>query len=120
MHPWEQSRTLKLSEDNHGLSFSLSMPNTQVGNDVLELVKRGDLRGMLFFGFSATRDRWPAPQQREVVSAELREISVVAQPAYPQTSVEARNAISQAASFGIYRRASAPLQPELDYYPPSC
>jgi HK97 family phage prohead protease len=47
-----RSGTLRLSEDNHGLSFDLDVPDTQAGRDVLALAERGDLGGMSF-GFNA-------------------------------------------------------------------
>jgi HK97 family phage prohead protease len=40
-----RSGTLRLAEDPRGLSFSLELPNTQAGRDVLALAERGDLGG---------------------------------------------------------------------------
>lgn len=50
-----KSGTLVLSEDDTGLRFELTPPNTQLGNDVLELVERGDISGMSF-GFRALKE----------------------------------------------------------------
>jgi HK97 family phage prohead protease len=52
-----KSGTLVLSEDDTGLRFELTPPNTQLGNDVLELVERGDISGMSF-GFRALKEAW--------------------------------------------------------------
>ncbi len=69
-----KSGTLVLSEDDTGLRFELTPPNTQLGNDVLELVERGDISGMSF-GFRALKESWditPTPYIRTVTAAELR------------------------------------------------
>ncbi len=79
-----------LSEDDTGLRFELTPPNTQLGNDVLELVERGDISGMSF-GFRALKESWditPTPYIRTVTAAELREITVTSMPAYPESGVE--------------------------------
>jgi HK97 family phage prohead protease len=71
-----KSGTLVLSEDDTGLRFELTPPNTQLGNDVLELVERGDISGMSF-GFRALKEAWDiaqSPYLRTVTAAELREI----------------------------------------------
>ncbi|CUW39290.1 putative Phage prohead protease, HK97 family [Magnetospirillum sp. XM-1] len=86
-----RSGTLRLSEDPRGLSFSLDLPDTQAGRDVLALAERGDLGGMSF-GFTVPQDgeRWQG-NRRELRSVLLHEISVVsAWPAYSGTSVQAR------------------------------
>ncbi|TAN64426.1 MAG: HK97 family phage prohead protease [Magnetospirillum sp.] len=88
-----RSGTLRLAEDPRGLSFSLDLPDTQAGRDVLALAERGDLGGMSF-GFTVPKDgeRWTG-KRRELRSIILHEISVVsAWPAYSGTSVQARGA----------------------------
>ncbi|POK98916.1 HK97 family phage prohead protease [Klebsiella pneumoniae] len=85
-----KSGTLVLSEDDTGLRIELTPPNTQLGNDVLELVERGDISGMSF-GFRALKESWditPTPYIRTVTAAELREITVTSMPAYPESGVE--------------------------------
>jgi HK97 family phage prohead protease len=84
------SGTLRLEEDAKGLAFSLDLPNTTLGNDVLALAERGDLGGMSF-GFRALDEAWPAADQRELRAVDLVEISIVhAFPAYAATSISAR------------------------------
>ncbi|WP_099125529.1 HK97 family phage prohead protease [Xenorhabdus stockiae] len=84
------SGTLQLSEDASGLRFELTLPDTQLGRDVLALVERGDISGMSF-GFRAFKDQWDTsqtPYVRTVLEAELREITVTSLPAYPESGVE--------------------------------
>jgi hypothetical protein len=82
--------TLTLAEDTRGLAFTIDVPDTQLGNDVLTLCQRGDIGGMSF-GFRATDEAWPTRDVRELRAVDLLEISVVqAFPAYSQTSVSAR------------------------------
>ncbi|KGT88301.1 peptidase [Erwinia typographi] len=84
------SGTLVLTEDNTGLRFELTPPDTQLGRDVLTLVERGDISGMSF-AFRAISEEWNievAPCVRTVTAAELREITVTSMPAYTQSSVE--------------------------------
>ena len=84
------SGTLRLSEDSRGLAFSLDVPDTQLGRDVLTMAERGDLGGMSF-GFRVKDEAWPARDTRELRAVELIEISIVhAHPAYSQTSISAR------------------------------
>jgi uncharacterized protein len=86
-----KSGTLRLAEDGKGLAFALDVPDTSIGNDVLELAKRGDLGGMSF-GFQVDKDgeKWTGTK-RSLYSVNLLEVSVVsAWPAYEGTNVIAR------------------------------
>lgn len=91
--------TLHLSIDDHGLKFEFDAPNTTVGNDVLELVRRGDLRGC---SFAFTCDNEDVTYDRRADGKPLRtvhkiralyDVSVVVDPAYMQTSVDVRSAM---------------------------
>lgn len=92
------AKTLTLSEDEKGLKFSISLPDTTVGRDVLTSVRRGDVDGMSF-GFSVVADDWTKQTRdaktvylRELITVDLFEISVVSFPAYTAASVsEARS-----------------------------
>lgn len=85
------SGTLVLEDTAEGLRFSLDVPNTSDGNDVMELVRRGDLKGMSF-GFYVVDEEWsPDYKEREIIEAELLEVSVVSRPAYTDTSVALRS-----------------------------
>lgn len=86
-----RSKTLRLSEDARGLAFSLDVPDTQAGHDVLALATRGDLGGMSF-GFLVPKggEAWSG-DRRELRNVDLKEISVIsAFPAYP-TEISVRN-----------------------------
>lgn len=86
-----RSGTLRLTEDSKGLAFSLDLPDTQAGRDVLALAERGDLGGMSF-GFTVPKggDSWQG-ERRTLRTVALKEISVVqAWPAYPDTELALR------------------------------
>jgi HK97 family phage prohead protease len=87
------SGTLELTSDDRGLRYTVIPPDTQVGRDTMELVRRRDLKGSSFaFGLEPGKgDRWSSDEQgavrevREVSS--LVDVSVVLTPAYPASSV---------------------------------
>lgn len=86
-----RSGTLRLTEDAKGLSFSLDVPDTQSGRDVLALAERGDLGGMSF-GFTVPEggESWEG-QTRTLNTINLREVSIVsAWPAYEGTEIALR------------------------------
>jgi uncharacterized protein len=86
------SGTLELSSDEKGLRYTVSPPDTQTGRDVLELVRRRDLRGSSFaFAVDSKGERWTSDEQgavREIRDVSLlADVSVVLTPAYPASSV---------------------------------
>lgn len=86
-----RSGTLRLGEDSRGLSFSLDVPETQAGRDLLALAERNDLGGMSF-GFTVPEggEQWEG-RTRTLRSIDLKEISVVsAWPAYEGTEIALR------------------------------
>lgn len=88
------SGTLRLSVEAEGLAFELDLPDTQLGRDVRELVRRGDLSGMSFSATVGTVDRSKGGVTHSQFKA-LHDVSVVTMPAYLGTSVVARGASSQ-------------------------
>ena len=89
--------TLNLTIDEVGLRFSFVTPDTTWGKDVLELIKRGDLRGCSF-AFVVNRGDVEYTRREDgmclrVINkiAELHDVSVVVEPAYLQTTVSARS-----------------------------
>lgn len=88
------SGTLRLSSDDHGLLFELDLPDTQLGRDVRTLVARGDLAGCSFCAEVGQVDRVEGGVVHRTF-ARLVDVSVVAFPAYPETSVVARHASEQ-------------------------
>lgn len=83
------SSTLRLREDERGLAFELDLPDTNLGRDLAELVKRGDVSGCSF-GFIPTKETWLS-NLRELRDVDLHEITLTASPAYPETSVQVRS-----------------------------
>lgn len=91
--------TLKLAEDEKGLRFEVDVAATTIGRDLLVSVGRGDVRGASF-AFRARQDRWTegyGGMLRELLAVDLLDVTVTANPAYPDTSV-ARRALEQASA----------------------
>lgn len=87
-----KSGTLKLTSDRQGLRFDATLPETTLGNDVRELLTRGDLTGEMSFGFFVEEDSWNKSRtERLVKRAKLIEVSIVQDAAYPQTSSSLRH-----------------------------
>lgn len=88
-----KNNTLRLLEDDIGLRFELDLPNTTLGNDTYESVKRSDIDGVSF-GFRAEKQGWENRNTdnviRTVTKAKLTEISLVGLPAYPDSEVSTR------------------------------
>ena len=103
------SGTLKLSTDQHGLAFELQLPDTQLGRDTRELVKRGDLNGMSFSAEIGKVDRTKDGVVHRQF-ARLIDVSVVAMPAYTGTAVVARQAVALSALREQLIRARARVQ----------
>ena len=80
--------TLRLEEDSYGLRVTAVLPPTTLGNDVRTLVQRGDVSAMSFgFSVPANGDSWNAEgTERTLKSVRIHEVSIVAFPAYQQTS----------------------------------
>ena len=104
-----RSGTLSLEERSDGLHFSVAVPDTQLGRDLLELAKRGDLGGVSI-GFTCPPggDEWRG-DERTLRNINLHEISIIAAvPAYAATTVSARaRAFIGATSPAVRRRVLA-------------
>jgi HK97 family phage prohead protease len=95
----KKNKTLELREDTKGLYVEIEPPNTTLGHDTVESIKRGDLDQMSF-GFVTISDQWKNENTqivRELIEVDLLEVSVVAFPAYTQTSVSVRSALTSPA-----------------------
>lgn len=80
------SGTLRLSSDDHGLAFELDLPDTTLGRDTRELVRRGDLSGMSFTAMPGQVERVDGGVVHRAFDS-LIEVSLVPIPAYPGTVV---------------------------------
>jgi HK97 family phage prohead protease len=90
--------TLTLTEDERGLRFDAELADTQEARDIYTLVNRGDVDQMSF-AFRVIRQNWNKDKSERTlteVSLSDGDISVVTYPAYPTTSVEARQKIASA------------------------
>jgi HK97 family phage prohead protease len=85
--------TLRLQKDGHGLRAEISPPNTTMAKDLMVSIKRGDISGMSF-RFRALDDEWHLEDGmpiREVADMVIGEVSIVSEPAYPDTEVAVRS-----------------------------
>lgn len=85
--------SLTLIEDNKGLLMRATISKTSYGKDYYELIKDGILRNMSF-GFNVIKDSWKQGKdgtlERSIKDLNLFEVSVVTNPAYPQSNLSAR------------------------------
>jgi HK97 family phage prohead protease len=91
--------TMRLYEDETGLYFEAELADTQEARDLYTLVARGDVDQMSF-AFRVIRQNWSKDRSERTlteVSLSDGDVSIVTYPAYPSTSVEAREAIKRAA-----------------------
>ena len=90
------SGTLRLDENNTGLKFEVDIPDTNTGRDTAEEVRRGDITGCSF-AFTVEEDSWKYDEkngldERTIIKVgQLFDVGPVTYPAYPDTSVAARD-----------------------------
>lgn len=90
--------TMRLYEDEKGLYFEAELANTQEARDLYTLVARGDVDQMSF-AFRVIRQKYNEDRSERLlteVSLADGDVSIVTYPAYPTTSVEAREALKKA------------------------
>jgi HK97 family phage prohead protease len=90
--------TLTLTEDDRGLYMDAIIADTTEGRDLYKLVERGDVDQMSF-AFRVIRQKYNDDRsQRTLTEVSLQDgdVSIVTYPAYPTTSVEAREALRTA------------------------
>jgi HK97 family phage prohead protease len=90
--------TLTLTEDDRGLYMDAQIADTNEGRDLYKLVERGDVDQMSF-AFRVIRQKWSEDRTTRTlteVSLADGDVSVVTYPAYPTTTVEAREALRTA------------------------
>lgn len=89
--------SLKLELDERGLKYSFTAPNTDLGEELLEHLQRGEIDSSSF-GFTVSLDegseKWytvEGVQYRDIYKIdELYDVSPVYQPAYQETTVSKR------------------------------
>lgn len=86
-----RSKTLEIESNSEGARDRIILPDTTYANDLWTIVDRRDVRGQSF-GMSVVADEWNTDYTERIVHEfRLHEVSIVAFPAYPQTSVSARS-----------------------------
>ncbi|MHC0429223.1 HK97 family phage prohead protease [Streptomyces sp. O3] len=116
------SGTLRTGEDAEGGWYEIELPDTTVGRDLAELLKRGDVRGSSFtFRVDQGGQRRAADDDpetglpvREITRMDVVELGPVLNPAYPTT--DAALSRSVALTLGIEddpsdSRESLPIHP---------
>ena len=93
------SQTLTLEVDEVGLRFSFDAPNTSLGNDMVELLRRGDVN-KCSFRFIVEQDEWLYADednglkhdQRTIIKiSKLYDVALVVYPAYKDTEASVRH-----------------------------
>lgn len=86
--------SLELSIDDTGLKYRFEAPNTALGDELLEGLKRGDI-STSSFAFTIDKDTWTKKDDGSYLRTinqfkELFDVSPVYRPAYEDTSVALR------------------------------
>jgi HK97 family phage prohead protease len=100
------AKTLRLKEDDKGLSVEIDLPDTSDGRDLAVQLDRGDISGMSF-GFKVTHDEWDetgAIPARTIHKVDLYEVSAVAFPAYDDATIALRSVESAMKSLDEARK----------------
>ena len=94
-----ESGTLEVKEDKKGLFYRFEAPNTNFGNDFLEMLRRGDI-SQSSFAFTVKKQRW---EEERISQDEMKytrvieeveqvyDVAPVTYPAYAETTVSARS-----------------------------
>ena len=85
--------SLRLSVDEHGLHYEFDAPETELGNQLLACLQRGEIDASSF-AFTVLDDKWERvgdEYQRTITQIdELFDVSPVYSPAYTQTECDLR------------------------------
>ena len=84
--------TLSLSVDEKGLRYSVNIPETSYGDDLLVSLERGDIN-QNSFGFIVEEDDWTQDEEGNTIRtikkvSRLLDVSLVVYPAYPSAKIE--------------------------------
>ena len=85
------NQSLRLYPDERGLRVEIDPADTSYARDLLALVRRGDVFGMSFrfkpYPGGASLNTGVSPAIRTLSSVQLKEVSVVVDPAYGPDSI---------------------------------
>lgn len=95
--------TLTLREDDKGLWYEATPPDTQWARDLIATMRRGDI-DQSSFAFRTVRDRWGVGaddegneiDERWLLEAQLFDVSPVTYPAYPAATSDVRSILTSA------------------------
>ena len=116
--------SLSLTVDEKGLRYSFDAPNTALGDELIEALKRGDIAESSF-AFTVEKDNWERKEDgtyvRTIVQiGQLYDVSPVYYPAYEDTSVALRSMEQRESARKEAEKAKAELekrkQEELNEY----
>lgn len=104
--------TLRMVEDDTGLSIEIDPPDTQAARDLLTSMSRGDIDQMSF-GFTVRDAHWNdthdgLPVRTITKIDRLFDVSVVTYPAYPATQANVRSMQE------IFDEYQPPVQPSVN------
>ena len=93
--------TARLWEDRDGLAFECDLPDAQWASELYESISRGDV-SQCSFGFTVEREEWSQDYQKRTILEvkEIFDVSPVTYPAYPDTTLQARNQQNQNSKIG--------------------
>ncbi len=89
--------TLDLTVDDKGLRYAFTPPDTELGREVVQYLKRGDIKASSFhFELANGGDSWSRRSDgkldRDILKYdEIKDVSLVFQPAYPETTATIRS-----------------------------
>lgn len=90
-----ENNTLTLTQNERGLRYSFTPPNTTDGNDLTELIRLGDIDSSSFaFVVEPNGDTWSMKGKRlfrQINKAIVYDVSPVAEPAFTKTTVSTRS-----------------------------
>lgn len=85
--------TMKISEDDKGLAYEITPPDSDQARALVESIRRGDVTGNSF-SFMTMTDKWETINGetiRTLIDVDLFDVGPVVWPAYPQTDVALRS-----------------------------
>ena len=86
--------TMLLADAAEGLAYDITVPDTQIGRDLAESIRRGDVTGSSF-SFIVTDETWSKEdgvEIREIKGVQLFDTGPVTFPAYEATTAGVRSA----------------------------
>lgn len=83
--------SLELNVDEKGLNFRFASPETSLGNELIEYIKRGDV-SQCSFAFCVSEEHWTKDEGKYIRHIDkierLFDVSAVFNPAYENTSIQ--------------------------------